>query len=87
MKISLKGTELERAGVHTIHAAIEKDGENNPINLKVEFVDGEAECDDNLAQLLIDQGLAEAGAGNAKPDKKKAAETPTAPGTTASAAS
>lgn len=67
-KVFLVGSEKELTGTHTIHACYKKDDKGFDITQAVVFIDGVADCDDNLAQFLKDQGQAtlEAAATKAK---------------------
>jgi hypothetical protein len=55
-KVFLVGSEKELTGAHTVHACYKKDDKGFDVNQALVFNDGVAECDDNLAQFLKDQG-------------------------------
>lgn len=72
MKINLiNATEQQLQGRHTIHATYRKDDKGFDILDAVVFEDGVADCEDNLAQYLIDKQLAKPGAEKAKAKDKE----------------
>jgi hypothetical protein len=60
MKLELIGTPAECSGLHREHFATGKDAQGMPVNGTVQFVDGLAECSDELGTVLVDLKRAKA---------------------------